>query len=72
MRAVARSGEERRGEKKMTLEFQENGSHAVGLNEAQAGGEKADPSLRCFNFRAAGWVTCHFLFWAGLKLVVWA
>jgi hypothetical protein len=51
---------------------QMNGPHAVGLNEAQAGGEKANPSLRCFNFHATGWVTGHFLFWAGLELVVWA
>jgi hypothetical protein len=75
--AVARSGEERRGETKMTLGFrgsgrrrgfvltrttlsrrsQMNGSHAVGLNEAQTGGEKVGPSLRCFNFCAGGWVT---------------
>jgi hypothetical protein len=51
---------------------QMNGSHAVGLNEAQAGGEKAGPSLRCFNFCAVGWVTGRFLFWVGLELVVWA
>jgi hypothetical protein len=41
----------------LSCRSQMNGSHAVGLNEAQAGGEKAGPSLRCFNFRAAGWVT---------------
>jgi hypothetical protein len=29
----------------------------VGLNEAQAGGENAGPSLRYFNIRAAGLVT---------------
>jgi hypothetical protein len=90
---VARSGEERGGEKNrndarvsgerpargfvqarttLSRRSQMNGSHTVGLNEAQAGGEKAGPSLRCFNFRAAGWVTGRFLFLAGLELVVWA
>jgi hypothetical protein len=39
---------------------QMNGSHTVGLDEAQAGGEIAGPSLRCSNFRVVGWVTCHF------------
>jgi hypothetical protein len=32
----------------------------VGLDKAQAGGENADPSLRCSNLRAVGWVTGCF------------
>jgi hypothetical protein len=34
---------------------QMDGKQRVGLNEAQAGGENAGPSLRYFNIRAAAW-----------------
>jgi hypothetical protein len=30
----------------------------------------AGPGLHCFKIRAAGWVTGHVHFWAGLELVV--
>jgi hypothetical protein len=33
-----------------------------GLLSAQAGMSFAGPGLRCFKFRAAGWVTYRFLF----------
>jgi hypothetical protein len=39
---------------------QMDGKQRVGLNEAQAGGENAAPSLRCFNIRATGLVTKPF------------
>jgi hypothetical protein len=42
--------------------FQMDGKQRVGLNEAQAGGENAGPSLHCFNIRAAGLVTGSFSF----------
>jgi hypothetical protein len=44
----------------LSRQSQMNGSHAVGLDEAQAGGEIAGPSLHCSNFRAVGWVTGRF------------
>jgi hypothetical protein len=34
----------------------------VRLDKAQAGGENAGPGLRCFKFRAVGWVTGRFSF----------
>jgi hypothetical protein len=49
-----------------------NGSHAVGLNKAQAGGEKAGPSLRCFNLHAVGWVTGYFPLLDRTGIVRWA
>jgi hypothetical protein len=49
-----------------------DGKQRVGLNEAQAGGENAGPSLRCFNIRAAGLVTGLFSFLGRAGFRVWA